>query len=337
MRKALIATGVILLVLVVTSLQSLAEDVINGCHHKTTGILRIVSSYGECQPQEIAISWNMIGPQGEQGPEGPQGPVGPQGQKGDKGDTGATGEQGLTGDKGDKGDKGDTGATGAQGPPGEMGPEGPPGIAGLDGIDGLHCWDLNENYACDLPDEDKNDDDICDVSDCQGPPDIGYKGMYDGNGIFLGYCLNDFGLPFAMESKILPSFFTATVFNPDIPGYYIVKQQLGPSPHLQFEIKVEPAYPAGYFRRLSFQSGDCSGQPYIQSPSTHEPFIDGIFEHLGRYLIIDYEIAPILRGWDMHSYIDDGAGVPCGPIGAPTDEQPKTPVKKVNLPLPICR
>jgi hypothetical protein len=335
MRKALIATGVILLVLVVTNLQSIAEEnIIYSCVDKS-GKFRKVNAPNDCKESETAIYWNKVGPQGEpgqpgeQGPEGQQGPQGDQGPKGDKGDTGATGPQG------DQGLQGDTGATGSQGPQGDTGPEGPQGIAGLDGTDGLHCWDLNGNYACDLPDEDKNDDDECDVSDCQGPPDIGYKGIYDGNGIFLGYCLNDFGLPFAMESKILPSFFTATVFNPDIPGYYIVKQQLEPSPHISFEIKVEPAYPAGYFYRLSFQSGDCSGQPYIQSPSTHEPFIDGVFEHLGQYYIIDYELAPIVRGWDIHSYIDDGTGVPCGAIGAPTDEQPKTPVRQVYFPFAV--
>ena len=180
MRKALIATGVILLVLVVTSLQSLAADVINGCHHKTTGILRIVSNYGECQAQEIAISWNMIGPQGEQGPEGPQGPVGPQGpqgQKGDKGDTGATGPQGSQGDtgpQGPQGDKGDMGVTGPQGPPGEIGPEGPQGEPGQDGADGLHCWDLDADGECDL-EEDINGDEECDALDCQGEP--GYGGV----------------------------------------------------------------------------------------------------------------------------------------------------------------
>jgi hypothetical protein len=48
----------------------------------------------------------------------------------------------------------------------QPGPQGPPGVPGLDGID---CWDLNENYICDLPTEDKNNDGVCNVLDCAGP------------------------------------------------------------------------------------------------------------------------------------------------------------------------
>jgi hypothetical protein len=106
MRKALITTGVILLFLVVTSLQTLAEEnVIYGCIKKANGKLRIVDSSTECKKQEIAIYWNKVGPQGEPGPQGEQGP------KGDKGDTGATGPQGTQREQGPKGDTGDTGST----------------------------------------------------------------------------------------------------------------------------------------------------------------------------------------------------------------------------------
>ncbi len=59
MRKALIATGVVLLFLVVTSLQSFAEqDVIHGCVHKTTGKLRIVDDPDKCKKLENSISLN---------------------------------------------------------------------------------------------------------------------------------------------------------------------------------------------------------------------------------------------------------------------------------------
>ena len=44
MRKALIATGVILVVLVVTNFQCYAEDLIYGCINKANGKLRVVSS-----------------------------------------------------------------------------------------------------------------------------------------------------------------------------------------------------------------------------------------------------------------------------------------------------
>jgi hypothetical protein len=109
MRKAFIATGAILLFLVVTSLQSYAEDLIYGCVDKT-GKLRIVSGSGECERKETEIYWNEQGPKGD---------------KGDTGDTGTPGEQGPQGEKGLTGDKGDTGATGPQGiqgPPGEYDP-----------------------------------------------------------------------------------------------------------------------------------------------------------------------------------------------------------------------
>ena len=73
MRKALIATGVILLVLVVTSLQSIAEDnVIYSCVDKG-GKFRIVNTPNDCKDSETAIYWNVVGPQGEPGPQGEQG------------------------------------------------------------------------------------------------------------------------------------------------------------------------------------------------------------------------------------------------------------------------
>ena len=117
MRKVLIATGVIILILVLTSLQSLAEEnVIYGCANETNGRLRVVSSPNECLQPEIAVSWNVVGPQGPQGEPGPQGEQGPEGP---------IGPQGEQGPKGDKGDKGDTGATGPQGEQGEPGEDCP--------------------------------------------------------------------------------------------------------------------------------------------------------------------------------------------------------------------
>lgn len=53
------------------------------------------------------------------------------------------------------------GTDGAQGPPGQD------GVDGINGTDGINCWDLNENGNCDLPDEDINDDGVCNVTDCQ--------------------------------------------------------------------------------------------------------------------------------------------------------------------------
>ena len=139
MRKALIATGVIILVLVVTSLQSIAEEnVIYGCVKKN-GQFRIVNTPNDCKESETAIYWNKVGPQGEPGLPGEQGLTG---EKGDKGDAGATGPQGPQGDigpqgpKGDKGDQGDKGDKGDTGEPGATGQQGEPGATGQQGEQG---------------------------------------------------------------------------------------------------------------------------------------------------------------------------------------------------------
>jgi len=149
MRKALIATGVILLVLFVTSLQSFASEICVCINKK--GYMKFTES-GQCKTQN-QLCWNadgIQGPPGEPGEPGPEGPQGPQGEQG------------------------------------EEGPQGQQGEAGADGIDGLHCWDLNGNRVCDLSTEDKNNDNQCDVSDCQGQPGIGAIQVYDANGQYLG-------------------------------------------------------------------------------------------------------------------------------------------------------
>ena len=46
------------------------------------------------------------------------------------------------------------------------GPKGDTGNTGPKGDDGYHCWDLNENYFCDLGTEDINNDGYCTVADC---------------------------------------------------------------------------------------------------------------------------------------------------------------------------
>ena len=73
---------------------------------------------------------------------------------------------------------------------GPQGPQGEPGPQGDDGIDGLNCWDLNADGYCNLPDEDKNNDTICDASDCQGEPGIGAFQVYDDDGQYLGILSN---------------------------------------------------------------------------------------------------------------------------------------------------
>jgi hypothetical protein len=103
------------------------ESVIFACIQKNNGQARIVSGPSNCNPSEVSVSWNVVGPSGAVGPTGPAGP------KGDTGATGATGPIGATGPTGPKGDTGATGATGAAGPAGPMGPAGDIGPQGLQG------------------------------------------------------------------------------------------------------------------------------------------------------------------------------------------------------------
>jgi hypothetical protein len=95
------------------------DGTITGCYHKENGQLRVVESASQCNPSELALTWQQQGPAGPQGPIGPQGPAGPQG---------ATGPQGLTG------------PAGPEGPAGPTGPEGPQGPAGASAAGPPYVW-----------------------------------------------------------------------------------------------------------------------------------------------------------------------------------------------------
>jgi hypothetical protein len=127
------------------------DQQIHGCVHigggegdarGGNGQLRVVAAGEPCRRNELAISWNVEGPQGEPGPQGERGAPGPQGDKGASGADGPAGPQGETGPQGDKGETGaigPRGPQGQQGPEGQRGPEGPqgePGLQGLVGADG---------------------------------------------------------------------------------------------------------------------------------------------------------------------------------------------------------
>lgn len=117
------------------------SGVINGCYHKSLGILRVIDAEAgnRCTRWETPIRWNENGPQGEQGIQGLQGepgsagadgaagPVGPVGPAGAAGPQGPQGEPGLQGEDGDAGADGADGAPGAAGPAGPAGPTGPAG------------------------------------------------------------------------------------------------------------------------------------------------------------------------------------------------------------------
>ena len=102
MKKLLIAVGGIISFLIITSVPSIANDVIFGCVGKK-GKLRIVSDPGGCRKKETAITLNSQGPQnrsgiaGLQGEQGPQGPAGADGAPGLPGADGKDGSDGVPG------------------------------------------------------------------------------------------------------------------------------------------------------------------------------------------------------------------------------------------------
>jgi hypothetical protein len=106
MKKIVMMTFMIFVVMNMLVLPCFAEQIFYGCYQKVSGQLRVVNKDAPCSANEIRIQWNEVGPKGE---------------KGDKGDPGQTGLQGLQGEKGDKGDKGDPGVNGTQGPAGPSG------------------------------------------------------------------------------------------------------------------------------------------------------------------------------------------------------------------------
>jgi hypothetical protein len=302
MRKVFIAAGIILLVLIVFSLQSIAEEnIIYGCINKTNGNLRVVSSPAECKQPEIAIYWNKVGPQGEQGEPGPQGEQGPIGQQGSKG------EQGPKGDKGDKGDTGDTGATG------------PPGEPGQAGTDGLHCWDLNENYSCDLETEDKNKDDICDVSDCHG---LGAIQVYDASDNFLGILAPNTELLTTSDSVL-------TIFIPSL-GKLIRINIVG-------DVRWEGT---GNDDSLYFEAPEtegCQGQPYLKCHLHGRGPRPELCEHYiipfeGSYYMTD-PIAPLNNGAWLSRWIRFPNVSPEGCYSENSDYLLR-PLIEVELPFP---
>jgi len=72
-------------------------NVLNGCYQKINGQLRIVSNPGQCNPSELPVSWNIVGPQGPAGPQGPTGAQGPEGPAGPQGPSGVVDTYALGG------------------------------------------------------------------------------------------------------------------------------------------------------------------------------------------------------------------------------------------------
>jgi hypothetical protein len=87
--------------------------VIAACVNNSSGTIHIIVQAGEtCASNEIALTWNNVGPQGPPGNTGPTGPVGPAGPAGPTGATGATGATGSPGTNGTNGQPGPAGPAG---------------------------------------------------------------------------------------------------------------------------------------------------------------------------------------------------------------------------------
>lgn len=122
-----------------------AANTIYACAAKISGNLRVVSGPGLCTANEVAVSWNITGPEGPKGAQGPQGPQGPKGAQGPQGPKGSQGAQGPQGSQGPEGPKGAQGPEGPKGPQGAQGPQGPKGPQGPQGLPGTS--ELPQNLA----------------------------------------------------------------------------------------------------------------------------------------------------------------------------------------------
>lgn len=116
---AVLATGVY----VVMQAQT-ADTAIYACVVPSSGTIHLVSAGTPCQPNQVRIAWNTMGPQGPQGIQGPQGNQGPQGIQGPEGPEGPMGPAG---------------------PAGPMGPAGPAGTPGS-GVTNLQQLALGQWY-----------------------------------------------------------------------------------------------------------------------------------------------------------------------------------------------
>ena len=85
-----------------------ANNTINGCYGKQTGLLRVIDAEAgkTCTVFESPISWNQQGPKGDTGAQGPRGDTGAQGPRGDVGPIGAPGQMGPQGPAGQPGPSG---------------------------------------------------------------------------------------------------------------------------------------------------------------------------------------------------------------------------------------
>ena len=250
MKKITIASIIIFLFLIGASVQVNADNnVIYGCLTKELGWLRIVGSPNECRSWEFAIAWNWMGPKGDTGEHGPVGPQGPNGEKGDAGEQGSQGIQGAQGEKAEPGEQGIQGPQGENGNAGEQGPEGPQGP--------------------------------------KGDPGLGNLGVYDGQGIFLGYLASFSG------DKL-------EVFNPDLLREFSVKPDF--DPYLITGNTSEIGY-------IYSTSSDCSSDFYIEQNKITGNALFQVFSYDNdTFFVVDMDSEPV-QSTDILSRLDVEGGI----------------------------
>src|SRR3989475_65604 len=94
-----IALLAVLLLLCAAPAHAQSAPTVHACVNNSSGTIHIVAATATCSNNEIALAWNVTGPQGPAGPvgpTGPQGPAGPQGATGPAGPSGPTNVFGLT-------------------------------------------------------------------------------------------------------------------------------------------------------------------------------------------------------------------------------------------------
>jgi hypothetical protein len=114
----IVALGITVVTVALAAQRDASTAVINACYKPSNGTIYVIGQQTgrtTCQPNDLAIQWNVQGPTGAQGPQGAQGATGPAGAAGPAGPQGGQGPQGVKGDTGPAGLPGAAGAAGADG------------------------------------------------------------------------------------------------------------------------------------------------------------------------------------------------------------------------------
>jgi hypothetical protein len=143
----------------------------------------------------------------------------------------------------------------------------------------------------------------------QGPTGPGCLGVYDGNNVFLGYLISGGGTSYL-------------VFNPNIPGTYIVK--------VECVSAGEPCFSFPDDITWLFTSGDCTGQAYVETPVywlsvMHYTLAPDIF------FLHDTSVPPVTRNQIKSYYILPDTGNCISYSSSPISKF--YPIKQITFPL----